>query len=159
MSSGATTWNFVVAGGVQAGGLDDYFAELQRMAAGLGERFRFLGPVPHDQTPALYRSAALAVNLSPTGGLDKAVLEGLLSGAPTLVRNRSFAPLLAEDAGLLLAPDGDVAEVTEKLAALLDLPEAERRALGLRLSERARAQHGLDMLADKLVAEMQACRR
>jgi glycosyltransferase involved in cell wall biosynthesis len=146
--------DFVVAGGVQAHGLDRYFEGLRGLAAerGLGDHFRFLGPVPHNAVPDLYRGATIAANLCPTGGLDKAVLEGLASGLPTVLRNRSFAPLLEGEAGRLLAADGDVDQVTARLEELLGMPAPERAALGERLRRCVVEQHGLEGLADKLVA-------
>jgi glycosyltransferase involved in cell wall biosynthesis len=148
--------DFIVAGGPQAPGMDGYFQRLRDLAAerGLGERFRFLGAVPHGDVPALYRQATVAANLCPTGGLDKAVLEGMACGLPTVLRNGSFAPLLAGDAGLLLSPDSDTDSVTHLLDTLLDMPPAERQALGARLRARVGAQHGLEGLADRLVGVM-----
>ena len=96
--------DFVVAGGAHAPGMEAYLAQLQELAAahGLGSRFQFIGPQPFAAVPGLYHSAAVAVNLCGTGGMDKAVLEGFSCGLPTVVRNATFDALLAEDAPELL---------------------------------------------------------
>lgn len=145
--------DFLVAGGVQAAGLDAYFDGLRALAAKreLAERFRFLGPLPHGDMPDLYRRAAIAVNLCPTGGLDKAVLEGLAAGVPTVLCNRSFAPLLGDEAEQALIPEGDAAALAGRLNALLEAPDRDRMEIASKLRERVVAQHGLEGLADRLV--------
>jgi len=145
--------DFVVAGGVQTGSLDDYFDRLRALVAarGLADRFCFLGPVPHGEMPALYRRAAVTVNLCPTGGLDKAVLEGMAAGRPALVCNRSFAPLLGDEAEAALIPEGDVAALAGRLNGVLDAPGRARNEMGMKLRERVVAAHGLERLAGSLV--------
>ena len=152
---------FLIVGDVEGPVPAGYAEGLRHQAAeaGLEGRLRFCGRVPHGEVVDYYRRAAVTVNLCPTGGLDKAVLEGMAAGRPALVRNSSFAALLGQDAELLLAPDGDVRAVAERLVRLLDMPEAERAALGLRLRQRVVAEHSLERLADRIAAEAQACRR
>ncbi|MBI3763491.1 MAG: glycosyltransferase family 4 protein [Chloroflexi bacterium] len=142
---------FVVAGGVQAKGLEDYFDGLKAMAVerGLGDRFRFIGSVPHGEVPELYRRATVSVNLCPTGGMDKAVLEGLAAGVPVVVCNRSFAPLLGDER--LLVPEGDAAALAERLNTMLDTPESQRKEWGNRLRERVQAEHGLERFAIRII--------
>jgi glycosyltransferase involved in cell wall biosynthesis len=152
---------FLIVGDVEGQVPAGYAEGLRRQAAeaGLEGLLRFCGRVPHNEVVDYYRRAAVTVNLCPTGGLDKAVLEGMAAGRPTLVRNCSFAPLLGVEAERLLASDGEVGEVAERLARLLDTPEADRVALGLRLRNRVVAEHSQERLAGRLVAEVQACRR
>ncbi len=86
-------------------------------ACGVADRVDLLGPVPPADMPALYRSAAVTANLCPTGGLDKAVVESLASGVPTVVHNRAFLPLLGEDASALWVEDLGPERVEERVAA------------------------------------------
>jgi glycosyltransferase involved in cell wall biosynthesis len=113
------------------------------------------GPLPHVQAMALLRRSAIAVNLSPPGLFDKAALEGMFAGKPTLVTNADFAPLLGDAADLLLLPpDADEAILAGRLARLLALTPDERVALGGELRARALAAHSLDSLMDRIVALM-----
>ena len=67
---------------------------------------------------------AVAVNMSPVGLFDKAALESMACGVPTVVCNPAFAPLLSERAGLLLTDGpGDARGLRERLASLLALSD------------------------------------
>ncbi len=111
-------------------------------------RVEFLGAVPHAQIAAWYHRCAVAVNLCPTGGLDKAVLEAMFCARPVLVTNQSFASLLGEEGrAWLVGETGN--EVIKGLADLLNDPEAQARANVVRA--RALAAHSLDGLMDRLL--------
>jgi glycosyltransferase involved in cell wall biosynthesis len=111
-----------------------------------------LGAIPHGQIDALYREAALSVNLCPTGGVDKAVLESMAVGLPVVVHNQTFLPMLGEDGDPLWTEDLDPVRLADRLEALLKAGDEERRAIGTRLSEAVRAGHSLEGLVDRLIA-------
>ena len=118
---------------------------------GLSGRFQLLGGLPYADIASFYQSATLMLSTSKTGSLDKVVLEAMGCGLPTLVTGRVYAPLLGEDRDLLLADEDDPHDVAERLAHLLSMDPQERRALGLRLRQRAMGPHSLDRLMDQLV--------
>jgi glycosyltransferase involved in cell wall biosynthesis len=120
-------------------------------ARGVADRIEFAGPVPHHEIHSLYQQAALSVNLCPTGGADKAVLESMACGLPVVVRNETFLPLLGSDAGALWTPDLDPENVAALLAGLLDRSAGGRRQIGARLREHVRLEYDLDGLIDRLV--------
>ncbi|MEK7641471.1 MAG: glycosyltransferase family 4 protein [Patescibacteria group bacterium] len=68
--------------------LDDQIKNL-----GLTDMVRFVGPIPNHDIGTWYAQADLTVNLAPTGGVDKAVLESLASGAPVFWSNESFSDI------------------------------------------------------------------
>lgn len=150
--SGFEDVRFAIAGGATPQH-PHYGERLRALIADLrlGGRVELLGPVPYEEMPTLYRRAAVTVNLCPTGGLDKVVLESMASGVPALVHNEAFLPLLGEEAVRLFCPDLNPDRIAERLAALLTLPNAERAALGARLAARVRAEHGLEGLIERLV--------
>ena len=143
---------FAIAGGATPQH-PHYGEQLRALIADLrlGGRVELLGPVPHEEMPALYRRATVTVNLCPTGGVDKVVLESMASGVPALVHNKAFLPLLGEEAARLFCPDLDPDRIAEQLATLLTLSHAERAALGARLAAHVRAEHGLEGLIARLV--------
>jgi glycosyltransferase involved in cell wall biosynthesis len=56
----------------------------------------FKGSVPNIEMPHEYEKADVTVNLTPTGGLDKAVFESFATGTPVLITNEAFAGFLGE---------------------------------------------------------------
>nr|MBI2904571.1 glycosyltransferase family 4 protein [Chloroflexota bacterium] len=127
--------------------------------AGLAGVVTLAGAVSYEQVPQEYRNATIHVNLSPTGGLDKAVLEGMATGVPTVVRNGSFRPIFGNMADELVADGDDARALAEKLDAILCLPEAGRQGLGERLRQIAVREFGQEALADRLVAMFRELRR
>jgi len=66
-------------------------------AHGLDEKVRFAGPVTREQARALYREHALYVNLTPSGSMDKTILEAMACGTPPLVFNPDLTEELETD--------------------------------------------------------------
>ena len=135
----------------------DYPAALQALIRSLDPipPVTLTGPLPPAEAAALLRRSAIAVNLSPPGLFDKAALEGMFAGKPTLVTNADFAPLLGDAADLLLLPyEAGPEGLAGRLARLLALTPDERAAMGAALRARALAAHALDSLMDRVVALM-----
>ena len=72
---------------------------------------------------------------------------------PTVVCNPAFAPLLGEQAELLLTdgPD-DVSGLRDRLERLMALSADERAEIGGRLRERVRREHSLQRLSERLLS-------
>ena len=131
----------------------DYEHTLRGLAQGLnlGARVVFAGAQPNELVREYYRRALIAVNLSPSGLFDKAALESMAIGLPTIVANPTFDPLLGEHADLLRIDSPEhVAGLTEKLRRLLMMSAIERENIGLALRERVVAAHSLDGLIQRL---------
>ena len=79
-----------------------YAEELARMveAAGLRDSVTFEGPLPVASLPEIYASSFAHLNLSETGSMDKAILESLASGCPTLTSNEAAFAVLRDFPGL-----------------------------------------------------------
>jgi phosphatidylinositol alpha-1,6-mannosyltransferase len=97
--------------------------ELAR-ARGLSEHVRFLGQVPPDDLPGLYRSSRVFVMPSSGEGFGIAFLEAMMMATPAV----GLAKAGANDA----LSDGVIGIAT----TLEDLPEALLRAIGLSEAER-----------------------
>ena len=151
----ATAGELALIGGAQAGASAEYERRLVGMARelGLAERCHFTGDLPAAEVCDWCRRATVAVNMSPVGLFDKAALESMACGLPTIVCNPAFAPLLGEHGDLLLTagPD-DVAGLRDRLERLFALTPAERAAIGARLREGVLRQHSLDGLTERLLA-------
>lgn len=86
----------LVLAGAETSEQTGYADTLRTLASSLGiaDRVDFLGGIPPADIPDLYRASALTVNLAPTGGMDKAVLESWACAVPAVFHNRTFLPLL-----------------------------------------------------------------
>jgi glycosyltransferase involved in cell wall biosynthesis len=99
---------------------------------GVADRVRFVGWVPPEQLPSLYRGHDAYVSLSRSDSTSQSLLEAMGSGVVPVVSdidgNREW--VLHRERGLLVPPEDDVAVACalEELARGGD----ERRAMGLR---------------------------
>lgn len=98
-----------------------YLESLQELAEErhVSDRVIFAGSVPHAQMAKEYGTFDMSVNLCPTGGLDKAVLESMAAGLLVFVSNQGFTELLGPMADELLFPEKDAAACADKIAAFV----------------------------------------
>lgn len=85
-----------------------YTKPLKERYAALIERgaVSFHGPVPNRDTPPLFVSHSLSINLTAAGNYDKTVLESLACGTPCIVASNAFSGVVP-DAWILRAVDAD----------------------------------------------------
>ena len=96
---GRTKAQLALIGGAQPGSAVGYERRLRDLIRRLEleERCRVHGrPVPAAEARDWYRRATVAVNMSPPGLFDKAALESMACGVPTIVCNPAFTPLLGD---------------------------------------------------------------
>jgi glycosyltransferase involved in cell wall biosynthesis len=153
-------WQVVLVGEAKTPDERAYESELRRFVAendALSGRVRFTGGVDQAGVRDLYRRAAVAVNLSPPGMFDKAALEAMLTGVPTITASRAFDPVYGEYARLLRL-DGtppDPAGLAARIQAPALLPGSPARgAMTEAVRARAAALHGLDGLMERLTVLM-----
>ena len=139
----------------------DYPQLLQRLAA--GRDVRFLGAVPDDRLPELYRRAGVlvlpSVHLTCFGrrvGVSElfglVVLEAMASATPVIASRVGGLPELVEDGvtGFLVAP-GDVEELRERITEVLDDRRLAAR-LGANARERALERFTWSACAERCLA-------
>jgi len=81
---------------------------------GLDQKVLFLGYVPEEDLPCLYRGADAFVYPSFYEGFGIPVLEALAAGAPVITSNAASLPEVAGDAALYISPD-NVREIIEAI--------------------------------------------
>jgi D-inositol-3-phosphate glycosyltransferase len=119
---------------------------------GMAERVTFTGGLLAPDVRDWYRKAVVAVNLSPQGLFDKAALESMACGVPTIVSSTTFDSLLGGDAlQLRLDTPDDVDGLAVRLRALRALSPDERARISLAVRERVIAAHSLERLMPRLV--------
>lgn len=100
-----------------------------------------------------YQKANLSINLAPTGGLDKTVLESMAMGLPIIVLNQSFKQTLGEYQSLILEK-ADEQSLVDKISQLINLDNLVRLEMGNYLREQINKFHNLNNLIENLIREM-----
>jgi poly(glycerol-phosphate) alpha-glucosyltransferase len=121
-------WLLLVAGPDQLG----HAAEIVRRAAerGVGDDVRFTGPLDGTLKDSALAAASAFVLPSFSEGFSVAVLEAMAARLPVLVTRQCNLDVEAFGGGILAEPDA--VSVARQLHELLDLSEADRRAMGER---------------------------
>lgn len=98
-----------------------YDAELHAVAAsaGIADRLVFLGLIPEEDLPAVYRGATALMYVSLSEGFGLPPLEALACGTPVLVSNVTSLPEVVGDAGLLVDPT-DVPAIAHALGTIVN---------------------------------------
>lgn len=107
--------------------------------------------VPPGRLPAVYRGAAVVVNLTPPGSFDKVILEALACGIPVIAANTD---LRGKVDGRCLVDPADAGTVAARLEGFLELPATERAAIGAEGREFVVREHSLDALMDRLAQRL-----
>jgi glycosyltransferase involved in cell wall biosynthesis len=82
---------------------------------GLEEVVEFVGEIAPKNMPDYYAKAWATINLAPTGGVDKAVIESMAAGVPAFASNLSFAEIFGEYKKFFLFKEGDANDLTKKI--------------------------------------------
>ncbi len=130
-----------------------YYASLREeiKTLSLGDIFSFAGPVAYREMPKQYGVATAHVNLCATGALDKAALEAMACGTPSVFANQAFVPLVGPAASALSFPFGDARRLAEVLAGFLVAPTTLSGADLMRLREKVVREHSLRSFVGRLV--------
>lgn len=126
-SRGCATADLVLVGALTA---ETNALGRRAAAAGVKTQARFLGYVPDENLPALYRGAALFVYPSLYEGFGLQLVEAMASGVPVIAANRTSLPEVLDGAGMLVDPEDSAA-----LAAAIDAVLGDQ-ALAARLRDR-----------------------
>ena len=109
----------------------------------------FVGAIANKDMPQYYWKNDICVNLAPTGGLDKTVLEAMASGIPVVIVNKAFEGHLGSFVDVLLAKEGDVEDFAEKLISLYR--NKNYIEIGKTLQEKVKERSSLDNLIPSIV--------
>ncbi len=136
-----------------------YTDELKALARsrGVADKVVFTGGMTQAQVLNMYQRATIAVNLSPVGLFDKAALESMLVGVPTITSNPAFDAVYGGHAPLLLisGPD-DIHGLTARISEWLSMDAGRRKSVTVSVRERALASHSLNGLMAQLKAIFEA---
>ncbi len=125
--------------------------ELRKLINDLGlEKFVFWeGAKPSNE--ALLGSS-LTVNASPDGGMDKAVIEAVLSRRPTFVANNAFRDLYLEYWKVFSYTYRDPKALKDKITEFLSFDKERRFEIVRSLEDRARLEYDVRTLIERIMA-------
>jgi teichuronic acid biosynthesis glycosyltransferase TuaC len=145
-------WHLAAAGSQRGAGDLDLVAEAARR--GIGERFTWLGLVPPERMPDLYRAADAFALASHNEGLSNALLEAMACGLPVLATEvGGHAEVITDGESGRLVPPRSPRELN---AALRSLLSEEAISWGAEARKRALAIGSPRQNAEKLLAHFQA---
>lgn len=119
---------FKIIGSPYIGSDRKYYNEVLDCIAkgGVGFKINVIPSASFLNMPKVYNQSSLLVNLCPTGGMDKVVLEAMACNLPVLVSNESFKTILEENNFFEHGNPGDLAE---KILKILESPATETRPI------------------------------
>ena len=121
----------------------------------LDDIVKLIGPISYKHMVETYLDASVHINLCPTGGLDKSVLEGMACGVPTLVLNNSFAELDQIPGGFEVLTSDHVEVISDKLVEYLNLSQHNRTINSDRIRRLVVEFHDEIKFIDKLSSSIQ----
>jgi len=113
----------------------------------LNNYIEFIGSVPHKEIPNIYNDAFLNINLCPTGGVDKAVLEAMACGCIPITTNEAFTDILSNT---LLIPKDNPNELAGKIKEIINTDEEKINELRKQLRNEVEENHNLAKLINKI---------
>ena len=123
-------------------------AQIKRL--GLEEEIKFIGNVPFEKMQEIYHRAHVSVNLTPTGGMDKVVLESIASGTIALSANKAFENLFNDYVNYLLYKERDAEDVAKKIMVLGDMEQLKREKINNNLYKRIQKDFSLTRLVGRI---------
>jgi glycosyltransferase involved in cell wall biosynthesis len=144
-----------IAGGAIYPADKEYLDFLQKLAqeSKLDNNIKFIGSIPNKEIADIYKNSDLSINLCPTGGMDKAVLESWASGKPCVVFNKTFSPTLHQFPELVLE-DENAEELAKKIKANIEMNDQKKNYLSNFLRNEVVSKHSLENLIASLIKLM-----
>jgi glycosyltransferase involved in cell wall biosynthesis len=102
--------------------------------------------------PQQYASTDISVNLAPTGGVDKSVLESMAAGVPVLASNKTYERYFGVYAESLLFLENDAKDLASKIIALFS--SGDIQAVTKDLQRIAKERADLPVLIRNMVEKM-----
>ena len=130
-----------------------YEKQIRESAMDLGEIISFSSAVPNYEAPEIYNNYEIAVNLTDTGSLDKAMLEAMACENLVLVSNKALQVVLPPKC---FFEEKNSSDLADKLEELLKLSQEKKTEWGRNFRQYVINNHDLFKLADRLILEIQS---
>lgn len=117
----------------------------------LQDKVIFVGPIAYCNLPKVYCEGDLTVNLAPTGGMDKVVLESLSSGRPVFVSNLAFASLFGNYKDRFVFNEKSAIDLAEKIKSWIENPNQD---IVDQLKTKVKENFSIIKLINRVVSEL-----
>ncbi|MCX7714556.1 MAG: glycosyltransferase family 4 protein [Clostridia bacterium] len=107
----------------------------------------FMPKITPTETLTIYNSYDVFVNMTPTGSLDKTILEAMACESIVLVANKSFCSILPE---MCFFNENDSIDLAKKMKILLHVDADIKKKYGFDFRRFVIKEHSLDVLMEKL---------
>lgn len=116
----------------------------------LSDMVQFVGFVPHDKMAEYYKQTDIVVGLTPDGGIDKTILEGMASGCIVLASNNTNRRYLGSYGDELLFDYGNSSDLADKIMVLGQLSSENKKNISDFMVKSVSDNHKLQNLINKL---------
>jgi glycosyltransferase involved in cell wall biosynthesis len=114
----------------------------------------FEGGVLYQDLPKKLLNSHITVNMTPPGGMDKAVLESIVLGIPAFASNTAFSKVFDEYGSLFLYKYGDSVDLAQKIYNFIHTPNSQ--LILATLNNRVRNNFSLSKLVNKMLQIMES---
>jgi len=151
--NGFTNLEVSLVGGIVTKEDRDYLDRLKILIRErkLNQYIDLIGSIANKDITKIYNQADLSINLCPTGGLDKAVLESMACEILVIVLNKAFVDILESYKYKLVLNGEDEKELAEKIKQIIKITPKKREDIGKKLRQIVVKDHSLDNLIKKII--------
>ncbi len=125
---------------------EKYMRDLEGKRA---KNIEFKGSLKPAEIAHEYKTAFASINATPTGGIDKVVLESFASGCPCFTSNESFRDILREHADLFIFDFLNSEDVVDKIQKFNNL--SDRDKILYEISEHVSNEYSIQKIVEKIV--------
>jgi glycosyltransferase involved in cell wall biosynthesis len=120
----------------------------------IAQRVVFVGAISHTDTPPFYRTAdVIVLPSSPPESFGLVLIESMACGTPVIASDIPGVRTVVSSGrdGYLVEP-GNVADLAEKIRAILALSDADRKEMGLAGRRKVEERYSWELIGDRLEA-------
>ena len=133
--------------GEPTSGNEEYAQKLKERFAGL-KNTSFYSGVRNDETPAIYASHDVYVNVTPSGSFDKTIGEAMASGCVVVAANEAVRDAVPDE---LIVSNDSTETVARSIQYALSLSAQERAGVVAKARTYIEREHSLVLLLRRLV--------
>ncbi len=133
-------------------GDETYFDKIKHEASNqsIQGRITFSGYIPYSHMSSMYAHQDIAVGLTPSGGIDKTLLEAMASGCIILTSNGVMAKYLGSYARHLIFEYENPEQLAQSLIWISRLSRKEKEEISRTMQKSVVEHHNLEMLGHRI---------